>query len=241
MAGRMRIGPSENKATADTAPTLWLPPQRSGRDEPRAAGGEKMTTGSRGDRRMLWIDGVGAYLVCTGKRVLIGQAVPDAGVDIAIQGDLSRRHAWICRDGEGYLIEALQTTRVAGRPVEGATSLADGDLIELGGTVRMRFRKPHALSGSACLEMVSRHRTQPAAEGIVLMAESCVLGPQPSSHITCRAWSQELVLYRRDEKLFCRSRKSFDINGQPCAGSGQVAGDSRIVGEDFSLSVEHLT
>ena len=44
----------------------------------------------------------------------------------------------------------------------------------------------HVLSASARLEMVSRHRTQPHVDGILLMAESCVLGPKWQNHVVCR-------------------------------------------------------
>src|SRR5262249_315525 len=56
---------------------------------------------------LLWIDGVGGYLVCLGARVSLGQP---AGwqVDVPIMADLSRLHAWIERDGEGYSLRAVR-------------------------------------------------------------------------------------------------------------------------------------
>ena len=56
---------------------------------------------------LLWIDAVGGYWVTMSDDVVIGQ--PTADVDSAHPWrHLSKRHARICRDGEGYLIEALR-------------------------------------------------------------------------------------------------------------------------------------
>src|SRR5439155_7594238 len=127
-------------------------------------------------RFVLWIDAVGGYLVCLSDDVYIGQASPGANVDVAIQADISRRHAKIRREGEGYILDPLhQKVKVDGKPVASPMLLSDGDEIELGDKVRLRFRKPHVLSASARLEMVSRHRLQPHVDGVLLMAESCVL------------------------------------------------------------------
>lgn len=199
-----------------------------------------MATAPRSARFVLWIDAVGGYLVCTGSKVAIGQALPGNPVEIAIQGDVSRRHAVVSRHGEGYVLEPTQTVSIGGHRVTAPINLSDGDVIELGGSVRMRFRKPHVLSGSACLQFLSRHRTQPLVDGVLLMAESCVLGPTPTNHVVCRHWEHDLVLFRRDDQLHCRSPKSLEINGQRGVGVIPLNGNTRIVGEDFSLSVEHL-
>jgi len=191
-------------------------------------------------RFVLWIDAVGGYLVCTGNRLVIGQAAPGNPVDVAVQGDVSRRHAIVSRHGEGYVLEPVQAVRVGGQTLTRPVNLSDGDVLELGGSVRLRFRKPHVLSGSACLEFVSRHRTLPLVDGVLLMAESCVLGPAGTNHVVCRQWGSDLVLFRRDEQLHCRSPQSLEINGRRGSGQIPLQGNTRIVGEDFSLSVEHL-
>ncbi len=129
-------------------------------------------------RFLLWIDGVGGFLVCLDDSVTLGQASPEATVAIPIQADLSRQHARICRQGDGYIVEPLALTRVNGQLVRGRTLLSDGDELEFAGAVRLRFRQPHALSASARLELLSHHPTLPKADGILLMAESCVLGPK---------------------------------------------------------------
>lgn len=192
------------------------------------------------DRFLLWVDAVGGYLVCLGNEVVIGQAAPGNKIDLPLKGDLSRRHAIIRRDGENYLLDPLDEVHIEGRLVSSATHLSDGDELEFGSSVKLRFRKPHVLSASARLEFVSRHRTQPYADGILLMAESCVLGPKWHNHVVCRDWTDDVVLYRHDHELYCRSMRPLEIDGQIIDGRGRITRSSHISSEDFSLSLEEL-
>lgn len=196
--------------------------------------------GQKTDRFLLWVDGVGGYWVCLGDEVTLGQPVPSGEIDVPILGDLSKRHARIRRDGEGYLIEAFRPVRVDGRRVERVASLTSGSLIQLGDAVRLIFRRPHALSATARLDFVSRHRTQPSLDAVLLMADSCVLGPKPHSHVVCRDWPSEVVLYRHDDELYCRTRVPIEIDGRGCKDRGRISRNSRIVGERFSLSLEGI-
>src|SRR5262249_49610795 len=82
-------------------------------------------------RFLLWVDGVGGYLVCLENKVTIGQATPDAYVDIPLYADVSRLHATLTRDSEGYLIEASRALQVNGQPTERAL-LQNNDRITLG-------------------------------------------------------------------------------------------------------------
>ena len=193
----------------------------------------------RGPRFILWIDGVGGYLVCLSDEVIIGQSFPGSKADVCIQADISRRHVKIRREGEGYVLDPLhEKVKVDGKPVSSPMLLSDGDELELGEGVRLRFRKPHVLSASARLEMISRHRTQPHVDGILLMAESCVLGPKWQNHVVCREWKGDVVLFRQEEKLFCRAMESIEIDGHLHDGRGRLAANSHVLGTDFSLTLE---
>jgi len=207
------------------------------------------------DRFMLWVDSVGGFLVCLADEVTLGQPVHHGSADIPILGDISSRHARIRRDGEGYLIEAIRDVQVDGRPVDRVAMLSDGSEITLGGGVRLGFRRPNALSATARLDLISRHRTQPPVDAILLMADSCILGPNPHSHVVCRDWTHEVIVYRHGEELFCRARKSslpqaaktktprspkLQIDGRPCTNRGSLTRHSHVVGRGFSLTLEEL-
>jgi hypothetical protein len=189
-------------------------------------------------RFLLWIDAVGGYLVCLADEITIGQATPGSTADIAIQADLSRQHARLVRHAEGYLLECLGKVAINGKPATGTVLLSDGDELLIGHAVKMLFRKPHVLSSSARLEITSGHRTAPYADGFILMAESCVLGPKWQNHVICRDWANDVVLYRGDGKIMCRAMESIEIDGKLYDGRGPVQPGSHVVGSDFSLSLE---
>ena len=181
-------------------------------------------------RTIVWIDDVGGYLLCLGDEVTLGQPAGEGGPEIAILADLSRRHAMIRRERESYVLTPIHQVRVDGVELTGPRVLKDHSLIEFGESVRLRFSKPHALSSTAILKLESHHKTEPAVDGILLMSESCVLGPQAQSHIPCRGWTDDLVLFRRGE----------DLRFRTATLSGIITDSTRIAGSNFALSFEEL-
>lgn len=192
------------------------------------------------ERLLMWVDGIGGFLVIHGEEIVIGQPVGQTDLDLPIQADLSRRHAIIHRDGGAYVLDPLQETRVDGKLVDGPVVLANNNLIQLGENVRLRFHKPHALSATARLDIESNHKTRPRADGVILMADTLVLGPKSHSHIRCREWQNDVILFRRGEGLSVRTIGTLYIDGEEFTRKqlGPVAAGSQVEGEDFSLSLE---
>ncbi len=197
------------------------------------------------NRFLMWVDAVGGYLVCTHETVVLGQPDRGGGVDVPLLGDLSRRHAAIHRDIEGYLIEPFRTVRINGRKLERTAPLADGQEIELGGDapgagVRLRFRRPHPLSLSARLDRISFHRTQPATDGVLLFADACILGPAATSHVVCPNWKSDLVLHRTAAGLAIRSTVPVSIDSGPVLHRGPLGPASRVTAPNLSITFEPL-
>lgn len=191
------------------------------------------------NRYLLWIDGVGAYLVCLGERVSIGGPQGDEEhADIALLANLSRRHATFVRAGEGYVLEAHGLTSVAGRPVEGRALLADGYTIELGGTVRLRFRQPTVLSATATLEFESSHRPVRRIDGIVLMDGTCLMGPGRENHVICPDWDKSVLLYRKDDAFWCKAPGDVFVNGEAHTGGAAFTAGQVVSGLDFRFRLE---
>jgi hypothetical protein len=203
-----------------------------------ASGPKPMTPSTAQGRFRLWIDAVGGFLVCLGDEVVLGQAAAEGSPDVPILADLSRRHAVVRRDAEGYVIEPVRSVKVDGRTIEKPTTLADGRVIELGNGVRLRFRRPHPLSATARLEIVSHHRMSPSVDGVLLMADSCILGPSSQSHVVARELPSEVVLFRQGDGLACRTKGSLHIDGKECVDQGGLTIHSRVVGSDFSFTLE---
>jgi hypothetical protein len=188
-------------------------------------------------RFWLWVDGVGGFLVCEGAECTIGQPV-GAGVDVGILADISSRHAVIHRRQDDYVLEPLRPAAIDGRTLAGPALLADRSTIQLGESVQLAFRRPHPYSNSACLALASQHRTSPLCDGVLLAGDSLVLGPGQRAHVQCPAGSVEIVLYRQHGQWFCRADGPLEIDGRPTAGGGPLGRASRVVGPDFSFTLE---
>lgn len=189
---------------------------------------------------VMWIDAVGGILVCRGDHIYLGQAIPGNRVDVPIQADISRRHVSIRRDEEGYLLLPIARVLLDGKLVTVPTPLVDGQLIDLGGAVQMEFHRPHPLSATARLTIISHHRTQPPVDSILLLADSCVIGPTRSCHVMARGMAQEVVLFEQGKQLQFRAAGPITIDDNEYERQGPVTEQSRISGEDFSLSLESL-
>jgi hypothetical protein len=191
-------------------------------------------------RLLLWVDAVGGFFVCQGSTIQLGQAVPDSTVDVPLLADLSRHHATIRRDEEGYTIEPVRDVWLNHHKIDAPTWLNDGCLIQLGPALVMRFSRPHPLSATARLDFVSNHRTQPSAAAVLLMADTCVLGPGAGNHVVCHAWQHDVVLHRQHGGLYCRSAEPLEVDGKSYKQEGPLTTRSRVVGEQFSFSLEEI-
>jgi hypothetical protein len=189
-------------------------------------------------RALLWVDAVGGFLVCLDDSVILGQPAGGDKIAVPILADLSRRHAVIRREAGAYVLEPLQPTQVDGRAVTTPVVLSDNHLIQLGDNVRVRFIRPHALSATAKLTIESHHKTQPTSDAVLLMADSCVLGPNRHCHVCCREWERDVVVFRQDDRLFCRASEPMTIDGVAASGEGEIQSGVRIEGENFAFAWE---
>ncbi len=201
----------------------------------RAGEGEERPVG----RFLLWVDAVGGYLVCMDDQVVIGRAGVDSVADVPMLGDLARHHATLVRDGDGYVLKAQQPTFVNGQKVETAP-LHDGDVIRLGSTVELEFHQPSPVSATARLSIVSRHRLPLAVDGILLMAETCIVGGSPQAHVPAPGLDEPVVLYRQGPALWCRASGGFEVDGRLTAARAPLTLQSSVLGDGFSFSLEPL-
>jgi tetratricopeptide (TPR) repeat protein len=188
-------------------------------------------------RFLLWIDGVGGYLVCLGNRITLGQASPEAQVDVPLFADVSRQHATLTRDSEGYLLETVRTVSINGKTAT-RTLLQDGDRVTLGTSCQFLFHQPVPVSATARLDLVSGHRLKLAVDAVLLMADSLVLGPGPDAHIALPDVKAPVVLYRHKDGLGIRAAGKLVVNGEPCQEHGILGADATVQGDDFSLAIE---
>lgn len=217
--------------------TIALPgPDSAGRSD--TGGDEAQPCDSLPVRFLLWIDGVGGYLVCMGARVTFGQAIHDGHVDIPLVADVSRLHASLTRDAEGYVLEAVRPIQVNAREVTRAL-LQTGDRITLGGSCQLQFRLPVPISTSARLDLVSGHRLPLSVDAILLMADTLVLGDGPQVHVSVPDLKQPLVMFRQKDTLGIRHKGKLCINGRT-SGERLLLSDPQatVRGENISFALE---
>ena len=190
-------------------------------------------------RYLLWIDGVGAYLVCLAQRVTIGGHRPDGqNADLPLMSNLNRQHATLIRGTEGYVLESHGPVKVSGRPVQEKLFLTGDRELELGSSVKVRFRLPSVLSMTATLDFVSDRRPSHTIDGVILMEDNLLIGPSRDNHIRCPNWSEAVLLYRRGEQLWCKARGDVFVD-QSLARSGSPLRPGQIVqGKDLRFRLE---
>jgi hypothetical protein len=147
-------------------------------------------------------------------------------------------HAEIRRDPEGYVIESSRELRINGQSKKFA-SLSDGDRITLGSTCQLCFRKPIPISSTARLEFVSGHRLPHAVDGVILMAESLVLGSSGTVHIPMSTdVTGTMSLYRSQESMGVRYHGSYTINGCAAQNRSVLPVPAVVSTDTFTLAVE---
>ncbi|MCI0702720.1 MAG: FHA domain-containing protein [Planctomycetia bacterium] len=189
-------------------------------------------------RFLLWVDGVGGYLVCLSSRVTFGQATAEGPVDVPLFADVSRTHAEVTRDNEGYVIESARPVRVNGSDEKRAV-LASGDRVTLGASCQFVFHKPVAVSSSVRLELTSGHRLPVAVEGVILMANELMLGPGPEAHILLPHLSAPVLIYRSKDGLGIRVPETrFTIDDRPCLDRAPLPLPAVVAADSFTFAVE---
>ncbi len=189
---------------------------------------------------LIWVDGVGGYLVCGGTKNQLGQAIPDTNVSIPLRGDIERQHATIESIAGNHMLIPSGPVHVDRQAVEQPLVLASGQIFRMGDMVSMRYRKPHPFSSTAILEFESRHRTFPWSDAVLLAGDTIVMGPQQRNHIVCPKWSAEIILFRRSEKWFCKSSADIMVDSAPNSPNRPLSASSRVENQEFSFSIEGL-
>ena len=173
-----------------------------------------------------WIDEVGGYLALTKPKIRIGQAGSGQN-DIEILADISAHHADLRIDESGTLLLPYSETSVNGKVGKGFL-LRDGDRIKLR-TVEIVYHKPISWSKTARLELASRHRLPLSLDGVVLLGETCVLGPRRDAHIRA-PWEQNVFVNWYQNRFWIRGPGDLSVDGQHFSGQGPLNPTSQVEG-----------
>jgi hypothetical protein len=157
---------------------------------------------------------------------------------LVLLAGLSRRHATIIRAADGYFLEAHAPARVAGRDVCDRAFLNDGYDIELGASVRLRFRLPTALSASARLEFQSDHRPAHSVDSVILMDDTCLLGPGDENHVPCPDWPGTVLIVRKQQEMWCKSRLDVFVGERRAKDGLPIHSGDIVTGPDLRFRWE---
>ncbi len=194
------------------------------------------------NRYLLWVDGVGTYLLFLDDQMTIGgPRHTDDVADLALLSNLSRKHATLKRSSStNYFLEAHSQVAVSGREVYENTYLKDGNEILLGNSVKLGFRVPNALSSSAVVQFQSGHRPDQNIDAVILMNDSCLLGPGLENHIPCKDWRETVILFQRDEKLYCQSRADVFLDDKLIENQAEIPANAIVSGIDFRFRLDKI-
>lgn len=173
-----------------------------------------------------WIDAVGGFLTFTQPRIQIGQAGGE-GVDLPILADLSANHAELLRGRTGLVLLPRGDCTVNGAKGTGFV-LKDKDRIRLR-KVELLYHQPLGFCSTARLEITSGHRLPIAMNGIVLLGETCVVGPRRDAHIPT-TWSECVFLTWYREQYWIRCQGPVTIDGVAYPGWGPLVPESQVRG-----------
>jgi FHA domain len=190
-------------------------------------------------RFFLWIDGVGAWLVCLSPRIAIGQASPEAGpIDVPLYADVSRIHATLTRDEESYILETSRDVLVNGHSVSRAV-LQSGDRLSIS-ACPMQFEQPvpGCLSGRLTL---GGRRLPMAVDGVLLMADMLVLGPGDKVHVRMPDLPQPLYLFRQKDRLGVRWQGEFSVEGTKHKDRAMLPSQGTVSSEAFTFAIEPIS
>lgn len=147
---------------------------------------------------ILWVDGVGGFLLWTASRAVIGGPAAEADGTIAVGADLRRREAILERTEAGYgLRPADGRVSLAERTLERAVTLRDGETFTLGRSTRFTFGKPQPLSGSARLSVLPPARFRGHIDAVLMVDDTLLVGPRDDCHVVAPQAEGKLVLMRR--------------------------------------------
>jgi hypothetical protein len=190
-------------------------------------------------RHLLWIDGVGGFLLCLAPRITMGHAGARPTPDVPLLADVSRLHVALQRDAEGYALEAFRSTSVNNQRVERAT-LRSGDRITLGPSCQLVFSQPLPVSASARLDLVSGHRLAYPVSSVLLVADTLVLSGGTRGHVAVPGLATPIIVVRKEAQLTLRHDGKIEVDGRTINGPASLEAAKNVTVGEVSMTLERI-
>lgn len=228
---REHLAAAPSAADGDALPPpRRLSPAANAPSSPREAPGAAR-------RFVLWVDGIGTFVVIAAPRAVVGRYDASARPDIPLPGRLSGRAGEILRVDDRYVLRARDAAEVNGKSCAEKV-LAPGDRIAFGASPAFSFYLPCPLSATALLRLDPPSMLPGKASDILLLDRFLVLGRKGLAHIKAPGGPLELLVFLRDGVPWARTAGTLLIDGAP-SGTGECALPLgvRIAAEDLSFTV----
>lgn len=190
-----------------------------------------------GSKMLLWVDGVGTYLVLTAPRVTLGRTGSSARPDIPLAADIPGIAAEIVRIEDDYFVVGSQgPVRIGGHATD-RKLLASGDEIDLGSRCRLRFHLPTALSSTAVLALGKGQRIHGDVRNVVLLKEHLILGPRGKSHVEAGAATRKVVISRESRGMVCRAEEDILVGDRSSGREAVIPPGARVQVGDLTFTL----
>lgn len=182
------LTPSRAKPFRATAMNLTKPPDHSPQ------------------RFVLQVDGAGGFLVATQPIITLGPISSSRLPDVGLLAQTDTPSVLIERIEDDYFFRGDGHVQVNGKSTADKL-LADDDQLALGPRCVIKYRRPHAASTSAMLELTGARLPRADIRRVILLDDSLVIGPGRHTHIRIDALTTPIVLHFRDGQLQYRTSR----------------------------------
>jgi len=188
---------------------------------------------------VLWVDGVGSFLLVQGERTTIGRQASSAAPDIALPADIDGVHAEILRVDHDYFLVPRARTKVGGQTVT-RRLLSNGDEIDLAGRFRLTFRLPSAMSSTALLELPRDQRLENDVRRIILEDGHVIFGATTACHVETPHAPERVILSTENGEFRCRHDGGVVVDGYSGGANAPVPPGSHVEAGDLTFTITPL-
>jgi hypothetical protein len=179
---------------------------------------------------VLWLEGVGTYVLLPFPRVSLGRVGSSVRPDIPLAGRMPGNAAEIIRTGEQYVLAAHSDVTVNGKKVA-EKALAPGDRIRVEDGAELRFYLPCPLSATAVLRFETPSLLPGKALEVILLDQFVMIGTKGLCHIKTVSGPRQIVLFVRDGSFWARTEGPLVTSGETLmlgAGSADKEREHRL-------------
>ncbi len=236
-ASTLRKSPPSDRGKNDLVRSAA--PAESVPDENHRTGASEAESPTATNNFILWVDGVGSYLLLQSDQVTLGRSGSSAEPDLPLPADIEGIHARILRVDDDYFFVPQGAAMVNGKTAS-RHLLSDGDDIAVGADGHITFRLPTALSSTAILELNANLRISGDIRNVVLLDKHLIFGPPGGAHIPIPGMSDKIVLSVDQKRFRCHAPVPVIINDSPQTRNASIPVGAHVNVNNVTFTLTEL-